>query len=247
MIQKILLLISSLAFLSCAYADDPCQSVSGPYGPMVCTAGMTNTVFANGPVTMKDTVVSGSTKINGSLDAVNVQFGKKKRNTLNTEDLLLDHKSENMTASLTVNGKVQLKDATVYGDATINGFLAANKTIFMGTLTVASNEIQLTNCNTNAIVIKGSNGDGVVSPQTVSLSGYTHVNGNITFKQAGGIVYLGANANITGKVISGEIIAAKASPASKMSTTKDNHTDNKNSVTKTNIKNQIANVATHQS
>lgn len=243
MIRKILLLISGLAFLTYAYADDPCQSISGPYGPMACTAGTTSTVFANGPVTMNNTIVSGATKINGTLSAVNVQFGKKKRNILNTDNLLLNHKNDDLSDSLTVNGKVQLEDAVVYGNTTINGYLVANKTTFMGTLTIASNNLQLNDCNTGAIIIKDSNGDGVVSPQTITLSEHTQVNGNITFKQAGGIVYLGANASITGRVIGGEIVAEKK-PATAIPKSSDTSNNNPSSSTTNNQ--QIASTVVKQ-
>jgi len=181
---KTLLIIASLVWFATVYADNPCQGASSPYGPMTCSDGTTDMVSANGPVTMKNTVVTNSTQIKGTLNADNV--------TLN---------------SLTVNGKVNLLNSTINGVTTITGYLSAKKTTFANTLTLAANDLQLDNCTTGDIVINNS-GDGVVSPQTITLSGETKVNGKITFKQKGGLVYLGPQASISDMVfnVNGKLV-----------------------------------------
>ena len=181
--KKLLLMISCLLLLNSAAADNPCQGMLGPYGPVTCTAGTTEFVTANGPVTMKNTIVKNSTKINGSLAADRVIFN-----------------------NLTINGQVNLIHSIVKGGTIVNGYLNAKETIFMSDLTLAVNNLALHNCTTSNIVINSNDGDGVVSPQIIRLTGKTEVNGMITFKQKDGIVYVGPQVKIKGAILGGKII-----------------------------------------
>lgn len=187
--RKILLLITCLTILSTTYADDPCQSSSGPYGPMTCTGGITPSISANGPVTITDTIVEHGAQVNGVLNAEKATFG-----------------------SLTINGKVILRSVLVKGTVTVAGVLSAEKTTLQDTLTISTNAVHLTACHTADVIIDNS-GDGIVAPQILHLSGGTVVDGNVTFKGDEGIVQLGPNSKITGKVIGGKIVHIK--PAAK--------------------------------
>lgn len=182
--RKILLLISCLALFGAAYAENPCQSSSGPYGPMSCSGGITPSISANGPVTITDTIVEQGVQVNGVLTAEKAVFG-----------------------SLTVNGKVTFHRVLVKGTSAITGDLNAHKSNFQDTLTISTNTVHLAACHTADIIIDNS-GDGIVSPQVLELADGTVVDGNVTFKADDGIVKMGPHSKITGKVIGGKVVQA---------------------------------------
>lgn len=178
----ILSIMLLLSFQGLIYADDPCQTTSGPYGPMTCSGGITASVSANGPVTMTDTIVQNDTQVNGTLDAEKATFN-----------------------NLTVNGKVVLHDSLIKGLTDINGDLKAFKSNFSDTLTLSTNGVELYATHTADIIIDNS-GSGIVSPQTLTLKEGSLVDGNVTFKAEDGIVYVGPKSSIIGKVIGGKIV-----------------------------------------
>jgi cytoskeletal protein CcmA (bactofilin family) len=187
--RKILLLISCLAFSSAVLAaDNPCESNSGPYGPMTCTDGSVPSLSANGPLTVSGTIVQQGTEVNGSLTANKATFH-----------------------DVTVNGDVSLNQSTVKGAVVVNGVLTAIKTTFAELVTLSTNASSFNDSQTKSILVQNS-GDGVVSPQTITLSGNTIVTGDITFSGQDGLVNVGPNAKITGRVVGGKMVQAKATP-----------------------------------
>ena len=194
--RHLLILFSCLTLCGAVYAENPCQSTSGPYGPMTCSGGITPSISANGPVTMTDTIVEQTAQVNGDLTAEKVTFG-----------------------SLTVNGKVTLHTVLVKGSTVISGDLSAQKTTFQDTLTISTNTVQLADCHTADLIIDNS-GDGIVSPQILHLSEGSIVDGDVTFKAGDGIVRMSPDSKITGKVIGGKVVytepAVKATPAAKL-------------------------------
>lgn len=179
---KKLILIAIMLAANVVFAGDPCQSTSGPYGPMICGGGVTNSVYSNGSVSMQDTIVRQATQINGQLLAEKVVFN-----------------------TLTVNGKVSLQHSVVQGEANLSGFMSAFKTTFGDTLNIASNYLKLSACHTADIIVSAS-GDGVSGTQTIDLTDSSLVDGDITFKANDGVVNLGPNSKITGKVLGGKIV-----------------------------------------
>ncbi len=179
--RKIFISISMLAAFTFAFASDPCQSDSSPYGPMTCSGGTTTSVHANGPLNMTDTIVEQATSVNGPFNADKAHLN-----------------------SLTVNGPVALTSSVINGTTDINGPVSASKSTFDDTLTVAANSIMLANTKTADIIVKGG-GDGVVSPQTIIITGNSIIDGDISFNEKDGLVQVGPNVKITGKVIGGEV------------------------------------------
>jgi cytoskeletal protein CcmA (bactofilin family) len=184
--KKIFIITISFLLIATAYADNPCQSSSGPYGPMACTGGVTPSISANGPVTINDTIVQQATNVNGTLTA--------DKATLN---------------QLIVNGSVALTSSLVKGVATINGTLTATKTNFEDTITISTNNATFSQCQAADIIVDNS-GDGIVSPQTITIDQNSKIDGDITFKGNDGVVNLGPNSTITGKVIGGKVVKLPA-------------------------------------
>jgi hypothetical protein len=170
-----------LASSTFVFASDPCQSDSSPYGPMTCSVGTTDSVHANGPLNMTDTIVKQATSVNGPFVADKAHLAK-----------------------LTVNGPVIISSSVVSGTSDINGPITATKSSFDDTLTVAANAVVLTDSNLSDIIVKGGD-DGVVSPQTITIKGDSVIDGDITFNEKDGLVYVGPNVKITGKVIGGKV------------------------------------------
>lgn len=179
--RKILIIIIMLASSTFVFASDPCQSDSSPYGPMTCSVGTTDSVHANGPLNMTDTIVKQATSVNGPFVADKAHLAK-----------------------LTVNGPVIISSSVVSGTSDINGPITATKSSFDDTLTVAANAVVLTDSNLSDIIVKGGD-DGVVSPQTITIKGDSVIDGDITFNEKDGLVYVGPNVKITGKVIGGKV------------------------------------------
>ena len=179
--RKILILISMLAAFTFVFASDPCQSDSSPYGPMTCSGGTTTSVHANGPLNMTDTIVEQATSVNGPFTADKAHLN-----------------------SLTVNGPVTLTSSVINGATDINGPVRASKSTFDDTLTVAANSIVLADAKTADIIVKGG-GDGVVSPQTIVITGNSIIDGDISFNEKDGLVQVGPNVKITGKVMGAKI------------------------------------------
>lgn len=200
--NKIFIIIAAIVFCSSAFADDPCQSASGPYGPMTCGVGITSSISANGPVTLKDTIVKQAAQVNGTMDAEKGIFNQ-----------------------LTVNGDVKLKDSRVQGLTDINGQLQAINTTFQDTIQLSANSASLADSQTADITIDDS-GDGIVSPQVLTITGKSVVDGDITFTAKDGIVKLAATAKITGKVIGGKL---EKLPAQTQSTTTQTNATQENS------------------
>jgi hypothetical protein len=180
--NKIIVFLASLLISYSVFAENPCQVSSGPYGPMVCSSGIAKTLTANGAVTLNGTTVQGDAKINGDLSASNAIF----------------------TQAATVVGDVTLKGVVAQGETSITGSLDSDGSVFDDKLTVAANTVTLHNTTAADIVI--NSGDGIVSPQTLVLSGKTEITGNITFVAKDGIVKIDNQVKLLGKVIGAQVV-----------------------------------------
>jgi hypothetical protein len=106
--------------------------------------------------------------------------------------------------SLTVNGTVNLVESFINAETNINGALLANSTVFNNTITISTDNFTLIDTLTKNIIVNGA-ANGVVAPQILNLKGKTQINGNITFTENDGVVNVGPEVKITGKVIGGQV------------------------------------------
>lgn len=148
------------------------------YGITYCGETTVDQVIANGITTMHGTSVIKHTEVNGTLHANGVN--------LNT---------------LAVNGTANITSADVEKRSEINGRLLAKSSHFQGVIYLGSNSSKFENCATNDIYVSHSS-----SPlPKIYLIGTT-VNGNISFSDRKGVVYICSGSKISGRVLGGEII-----------------------------------------
>lgn len=163
------------------WADNPCQAGTSPYAPTNCSAGTVPSLQTDGAVNMVGTTVKQATSINGAFNAKNTNL-----------------------SDLTVNGAVAMTDSVVQGVVNVQGVFNATNTHFAKAMTLATNSATLADCQLMDLTINNSP-DGVVSPQTITLTGKSVVQGDIHFATTGGLVIIAPTVTITGTVYGGTI------------------------------------------
>lgn len=123
--------------------------------------------------------------------------------------------------ALHVKGKCELYKSTITDLLKVKGQLTVEDSI-IGTITAQTPSISLKNTTVLKDITVSANpmfsqitiSNGVIVSEekeslptpTIELTGNTHVKGDITFTKEAGIVYCGAKAKISGKVINGRIV-----------------------------------------
>lgn len=150
-------------------------------GSITCGKGTVEHLSGNGMVTVNGTTVSGSTLVNGLLNAEDANF-----------------------FSLDVNGSAKLTQCTINEIASIKGSLVASSTKFEKTLEVFSSETRFVNSKVNQDLHLGHTD---AKKQVVYLDNFSEVSGDIIFDDGEGEVILRGQSKIGGKVIGGQAIS----------------------------------------
>lgn len=146
-------------------------------GRVICGKGSIENLSGNGMVALNGTTISGTTVVDGLLNADDANF-----------------------FSLKVNGSVKLMQCIVNDTASIKGSLTASSTKFEKTLNVYSNEIRFIN---SKVVSNLHFGSTESKKQIVYLDNFSEVVGDIIFDDGNGKVVLRGQSKIGGKVIGG--------------------------------------------
>ncbi len=174
---NLLLLSASLSFALTGYAADVPVCQSAP-GSMTCNQGTVDSINTNGMVTLSGTTVKNDTVINGRVTADKATFN-----------------------NLKVNGTLDINNSTVEGTVLVSGLLNADKTTFKQKIEIASNVIRFSKSEINEILVDDTQPK---VEQKIYLD-KTKVNGDITFKSGDGIVYVGKDVEMKGKVVGGKV------------------------------------------
>lgn len=159
-----------------AKPQSPCVQ---QYGQMVCGAGVQSKVDASGMVNLAQTEVTGATLVRGTFVARDAKLN-----------------------DLSVSGTTNLMHVDVQGKTHLQGYLRAQETQFKQDVSVASDSVDLLDCQLSSIEVSSAR----KSPR-LNLSGGTVVSGDVVFANEPGQVKLSDQARITGKVRNGKIIA----------------------------------------
>lgn len=130
---------------------------------------------ASGVVVLDGTVVLGTLKVNGNLEATNANIG-----------------------SLQVFGQAELYNCVIPNQTSIRGALTAVKTSFRGPLVVASQKIILKSSTAPSITVRAINGYAGV--QYIVLSQWSKVHGPITVLSGRGEVWSSTYSSILGPI-----------------------------------------------
>ncbi len=170
-------LVATLAISIPALSAGVCQHYPGS---TICGKGEVNNVTAYGVATLNGTTVDQTTDVSGALTAIDANL--------------------NMAS---VKGSAILQNTTVNGTNHFFGGFNTKGSTFKKTLTISSNDVTLVDTKTVDVLL------GDVSPvgtQKLHLKGNTLINGDVTFKQGHGIVYLSGNAQVSGQVNGGKVV-----------------------------------------
>ena len=96
-------------------------------------------------------------------------------------------------------GGLVLEDSSVLGQVVIHGFLNSRGSTFHKTITIYGANLQAESTKFEDVIVDGSE-----KIARVSLQDKTIVNGNIIFKGSPGVVMLGSQSKILGKIINGK-------------------------------------------
>lgn len=154
-----------------------CNIVSGS---VTCGSGIVDNLSGNGMVTVNGTTVSGTTLVNGLLNADDASF-----------------------FSLEVNGSARLAQCTINDVVSIKGSLIASSTKFEKTLEIYSSEIRFINSKVSSNLHFGHTDSG---KQVVYLDNFSEVAGDIIFDDGQGKVILRGQSKVGGKIIGGYIV-----------------------------------------
>jgi hypothetical protein len=149
-------------------------------GSVTCSSGTVDSLTGNGTVTVNGTTVSGTTLVNGLLNAEDANF-----------------------YSLDVNGSVKLIQCTINHTATIKGSLTASSTKFDNTLKLYSSETRFINSKVGGDLHLGHTDP---KKQIVYLDNFSEIAGNVIFDDGDGEVVLRGQSKVNGKVIGGRTV-----------------------------------------
>jgi len=156
---------------------DVCNTVPGS---ITCGNGTVKSLTGNGMVTVNGTTVSGTTLVNGLLNAKGANF-----------------------YSLEVNGNAKLTQCTINHSAHIKGSLTASSTKFDRKLELNSGQATLINSKVRSDLHLAHTDS---KKQIVYLDDFSEVSGNIIFDDGEGEVILRGQSKIGGKVIGGRTV-----------------------------------------
>ncbi len=152
-------------------------------GSVTCGKGTIENLNGNGMVSINGTKITGTTAVNGMLNADDAH--------LNAMD---------------INGSAILFKCTVNSEVKIKGALKASSSRFKSSIEIYSDYTRLVNTNVHKnINIHRNYG----SRQKLLLEDNSEVNGDIVFENGNGTVVLDQSSKILGNVIGGKIISKK--------------------------------------
>lgn len=150
-------------------------------GSVTCGSGTVENLSGNGMVTVNGTTVSGTTLVNGLLNADDASF-----------------------FSLEVNGSARLAQCTINDVASIKGSLTASSTKFEKTLEIYSNETRFINSKVGSNLHFGHTDS---RKQVVYLDNFSEISGDIIFEDGEGEVILRGQSKVGGKIIGGHAVS----------------------------------------
>lgn len=150
-------------------------------GSVTCGHGTVDSLSGNGMVTVNGTIISGTTLVNGLLNAEDANF-----------------------FSLEVNGSANLTQCTINDAASVKGSLVASSTKFEKTLEVFSSETRFVNSKVSNDLHLGHTDS---KKQVVYLDNFSEVSGDIIFDDGEGEVIVRGQSKIGGKVIGGQVVS----------------------------------------
>jgi len=153
-----------------------------------------------GDIALYDSTVSGTVTVYGDMQTNNVRINDT---IIYGSAQLHDTDVKNR---LSIYGEAFLINSKVNGDSTIFGTVDTNNTVFRGDITAATSKFTLLDTQTKGITIqkfKDKNKKDKNVNQIIRILGKSVINGDITFETGGGIIELGSQATINGKVTGG--------------------------------------------
>ena len=135
----------------------------------------------NGGATLNDVTVDHSLNCHGSLHANGSTFNQ-----------------------LHANGGVDLNKCKISGQASFKGSVTAQDTRFDEKVTIHSKKTVLKECTLKQSIFVGKEVKGTLEPQVIELTD-TVIEGDVTFEQGNGKIFLKGSSKILGKVAGGNI------------------------------------------
>lgn len=164
------------------------------YGKTNCQNVTLASLSVYGDFTFNKITINGNVMVHGNMNGDTISI--KKIFSVHG-NATVDHlQADDLTQ---IHGQLSAKHSTL-ATTQIFGTLATNKTVINGPLTLNSTSATLNNTKTKSIIVNSYNTS--ITP-TICLSGSSTVNGNITFNNARGKIYLADQAQIMGKVFDG--------------------------------------------
>jgi hypothetical protein len=167
-------------------------------GHTIINDGQVNSLTVQGKFFISGSTVKGLVDTQGKFEAISTTFQDK----------------------VTTMGLFEVKDAIFQKEVATSGKTVAIDTCFEATLTTIAEKILLHDVDAQDLSINKPEEDGYKNckqccenckkrsskePQIVTLSGKTIIHGSITFESGKGIVLLGEEAKIEGKVVGGTL------------------------------------------
>lgn len=135
-------------------------------------------VLCYGPTILNATTVTSNVKVSGPLSA-----------------------NKSSTGSVTIRGRVNLKDSTIKGKVDIKGNLSAHRVKFENDIFISSNQTLISNSTVNGSIVINSKD----SKSYLILQCGTKVAGSITFNGDKGWIQISDDSVIKGQVINATI------------------------------------------
>lgn len=107
-------------------------------------------------------------------------------------------------STLISNGKANLENVNIKGEARFRGNVNALNSVFSGIIEIISSNASFKNCNTENIVFEKLPNKKII--QKIKLINNSTVSGDIYFKSGNGEVRLDSSSKLLGKVIGGRVI-----------------------------------------
>ncbi|MBY0501962.1 MAG: hypothetical protein K2P93_08205 [Alphaproteobacteria bacterium] len=165
------------------------------YGPSSLSNNSYHNLTGNGPLRLTHVTVENRLSVNGPLVGSNIQAGFLEVNgPVNVSNLDV--------GKAVIRGFTKFKSAHVKKGLTIYGTLFAQGSTFKQPIHVFSSKIRFTDSQVHSIVFE-KNENSSNEPPVIHLLGGTQVFGDIEFKGKQGIVDMGPDAKVDGKIING--------------------------------------------
>jgi cytoskeletal protein CcmA (bactofilin family) len=149
------------------------------YGSLTCGQGEVDSIHAAGQVVLQNTTVRQGVEVSGHLDAESAHL-----------------------STVHVQGAATLTQCTIDKSCRIEGSMMARDSTFRGTIDIYANQATLDNVQAQHIHMHHQG----KTPPVLSISGNSHIQGDIAFTPSGGTIKVSPQAHIAGSVTGATIV-----------------------------------------